>query len=145
MQIFVLHGEGNSVWHFWKTCNRMKITENDWRSLLSSSSLSDLMLIHSETESIEKFGPLDSILLWNSSGSRARRPFCNDKKVKPVKFTNRSLSIDTDDVFLIAEELDVAREGVCDDDGDNDDNAADDEDYLHRQDLIVVKTELIDL
>ncbi|KAH3794623.1 hypothetical protein DPMN_148160 [Dreissena polymorpha] len=56
----------------------MKLVKNDWRSCLGESSLSDLMLIYSESESVGKYDPTDAVNWWNSSGKRSQRPFYND-------------------------------------------------------------------
>ncbi|XP_052224179.1 uncharacterized protein LOC127839831 [Dreissena polymorpha] len=61
--------------------SRMKLVKNDWRSCLGESTLSDLMLIFSECESVRKYDPTDAVNWWNSSGKRS--PFYNDQKSLP--------------------------------------------------------------
>lgn len=57
---------------------RMKIIKNDWRTRLKQDKLTDLMLVDLVSPDITEFDPTASIHLWNTSGSRMRRPYYND-------------------------------------------------------------------
>ncbi|XP_014672134.1 PREDICTED: uncharacterized protein LOC106812705 [Priapulus caudatus] len=54
--------------------SQMGIVKNDWRSCLLDSNLSDLLMVLLETPEVGEFDPSEAIHLWNSAGSRARRP-----------------------------------------------------------------------
>ncbi|XP_070548860.1 uncharacterized protein [Ptychodera flava] len=59
----------------------MKIVKTDWRSRLTDSSLSDLMMVQLNSPSIETFDPHDSINIWLK---KSRRPCFNESnKTKP--------------------------------------------------------------
>ncbi|KAI0222661.1 hypothetical protein LSAT2_026077 [Lamellibrachia satsuma] len=54
--------------------SEMKLVKTDWRSKLGNDILTDLLHISFHTASIADFDPTAAIHLWNSSGTRARRP-----------------------------------------------------------------------
>jgi hypothetical protein len=55
--------------------------KTDWPCSLRSGVLNDLLTIHHNTPSIEKYNPLPAIQLWNSEATRQRRPFQMDVSV----------------------------------------------------------------
>ena len=52
----------------------MKFVKLDWRSRLSDTYLSDLMIVLMETPDVDQFDPSFAVKHWNHAGPRARRP-----------------------------------------------------------------------
>ncbi|KAG1701334.1 Lysine-specific demethylase 2B [Nymphon striatum] len=54
--------------------SNMKLVKSDWRSVLKSKNLSDQLMVILATNDIDQYDPLPAIRLWNSAGSKPRRP-----------------------------------------------------------------------
>ncbi|KAG1656200.1 Phosphatidylinositol 4-kinase beta [Nymphon striatum] len=54
--------------------SNMKLVKSDWRSVLKSKNLSDQLMTILATNDIDQYDPLPAIRLWNSAGSKPRRP-----------------------------------------------------------------------
>ncbi|KAG1664758.1 Flotillin-1 [Nymphon striatum] len=54
--------------------SNMKLVKSDWRSVLKSKNLSDQLMVILATNDIDQYDPLSAIRLWNSAGSKPRRP-----------------------------------------------------------------------
>ncbi|KAG1667874.1 Coronin-7 [Nymphon striatum] len=54
--------------------SNMKLVKSDWRSVLKSKNLSDQLMVILATNDIDQYDPLPAIRLWNSAGSKPKRP-----------------------------------------------------------------------
>ncbi|XP_046561682.1 uncharacterized protein LOC124270694 [Haliotis rubra] len=72
----------------------MKSTKSDWRSRLSSSSLSSLMTVQLETPGIDDFNPEPSVMAWHL-GAKRMPSFSGSVK---AKHTNAAAHAVVDDV-----------------------------------------------
>ncbi|KAG1681797.1 hypothetical protein GQR58_011603 [Nymphon striatum] len=59
---------------FIRVFSNMKLVKSDWRSVLKSKNLSDQLMVILATNDIDQYDPLPAIRLWNSAGSKPRRP-----------------------------------------------------------------------
>ena len=87
----------------------MKATKTDWRSCLSSTRLSDLMMISIHSDPIEEFDPLPAFNLWRErpegQNRRARRPNIKYPKSKRATVVDVDME-EGDDVDAETEDRD---------------------------------------